>query len=119
MHWQAAVTLGVLLLLLATLALTRIGPDLVMLGGLTLLLTAGVLTPEAALAGFANESVVTVAALFVVAAGVRETGAIVPLAEPVLGRPKSLLSAQARVMLPSTAISAPVSDCLPGTGIAG
>ena len=64
-----------------------------MLGGLTLLLTARVLTPEEALAGFANESVMTVAALFVVAAGVRETGAIVPLAEKVLGRPTSLLSA--------------------------
>src|SRR5262245_51226434 len=110
MQWQAAVTLGVFLLVLATLALTRVGPDLVMLGGLTLLLTARVLTPEEALAGFANESVVTVAALFVVAAGVRETGAIVPLAERVLGRPRSLLSAQARAMLPSTAISAFINN---------
>src|SRR5262245_12455001 len=103
MQWQAAVTLGVFLLVFGLLALTRIGPDLVMLGGLTLLLTAGVLTPEQALAGFANESLVTVAALFVVASGVRETGAIVPWAEKVLGRPKSLLSAQARAMFPSAA----------------
>jgi di/tricarboxylate transporter len=110
MQWQAAVTLGVFLLVLATLVLTRIGPDLVMLGGVTLLLTAGVLKPDEALAGFANESVVTVAALFVVAAGVRETGAIVPLAERVLGWPKSLLSAQARAMCPSAAISAFINN---------
>src|SRR5439155_20760729 len=106
MQWQAAVALGVFLLVLGLLALTRIGPDLIMLGGLTLLLTTGVLTPDEALAGFANEGVVTVAALFVVAAGVRETGAIVPFAEKVLGRPKSLLSAQARAVFPSAAISA-------------
>jgi len=110
MQWQTAVTLGVFLLVFGLLALTRIGPDLVMLGGLTLLLTAGVLTPEQALAGFANEGVVTVAALFVVAAGVRETGAIVPWAEKVLGRPGSLLSAQARVMFPSAAISAFINN---------
>ncbi|HTK74444.1 MAG TPA: SLC13 family permease [Gemmataceae bacterium] len=110
MQWQAAVTLGVLVLVLGMLALTRVGPDLVMLGGMTLLLTARVLTPEEALAGFANESVMTVAALFVVAAGVRETGAIVPLAERVLGRPTSLLSAQARAMLPSAAISAFINN---------
>jgi di/tricarboxylate transporter len=110
MQWQAAVTLGVFLLVFGLLALTRIGPDLVMLGGLTLLLTARVLTVDEALIGFANESVVTVAALFVVAAGMRETGAIVPLAERVLGRPKSLLSARVRAMLPSAAISAFINN---------
>ncbi|MCI0463976.1 MAG: SLC13 family permease [Gemmataceae bacterium] len=106
MTWQAWTTLAVLAGTFGTLALTRIGADLVMLAALTVLLTAGVLTPQEALTGFSNEAVVTIAALFVVAAGLRETRAISLLAGRVLGRPRSVTVAQLRLMVPVSAASA-------------
>jgi hypothetical protein len=57
---SVTVTLGCL----ATLALTQIGTDLVMVAGLTLLMLA----PQDALLGFANESLLSIGALYVVAA---------------------------------------------------
>jgi len=50
--------------------------DLVALGLLVLLGVSGVLTPKEALAGFANPAVITVGAMFVLAAGVLRTGAL-------------------------------------------
>jgi di/tricarboxylate transporter len=77
-----------------------------MVGGLTLLLLAGVLSPEQALSGLANEGMVTVGVLYVVVAGLRETGGIGWIVHSVLGRPQSLLHAQIRLMAPVAAMSA-------------
>jgi di/tricarboxylate transporter len=95
--WLAvAVTLGCL----ATLATTQIGTDLVMVGGLTVLMLTKVVAPQDAIAGFSNESLLSIGALYVVAAGLRETGALNLLVGRVFGRPKSATVAQARMMLP-------------------
>ena len=88
MGWQAWVTIGIVLLVVGLLTFGRIAPDLVMLGAVTLLLTFGVVNEKDALGGFANEGMLTVAILFVVAAGVRETGAMAVLAQRVLGQPE-------------------------------
>jgi len=103
---DAWITLGVVALVIGLLALTRISPDLIVLGGLTLLLVSGVLDANEALAGLANPGVITVAVLFVVVASLRRTGAISWGAQKLLRRPKSLLDAQRRIMLPTAAMSA-------------
>ncbi|MSR81390.1 MAG: SLC13 family permease [Candidatus Latescibacteria bacterium] len=110
MAWEAWFTLGLLALMLGLLAFTRLSADLVMVGTLVALLVSKVLTPEQALAGLANEGMVTVAVLFVVVAGLKETGGIAVLAQRVLGHPKSILQAQARLMLPVAALSAFVNN---------
>lgn len=51
-------------------------PDLLMCAAAALLAAAGVVAPAQALSGFANEGTITVAALFVVAAALRETAAL-------------------------------------------
>ncbi len=76
MGWEGWYSIAVTTLCFTTLALTRYSPDIVMVGGLTLLLLAGVLSPEQALSGLANEGMVTVGVLYVVVAGLRETGGI-------------------------------------------
>ena len=63
MAWEAWLTLAVVALCIGLLASNRYAPDTVMLGGLTLLLLTGVLTPADALAGLSNEGMVTVAVL--------------------------------------------------------
>jgi di/tricarboxylate transporter len=79
---------------------------MVMIGGVVLLLAAGVLTPDEALRGMSNEGMITVAALFVVASAVERTGALASLVDRALGRPKSLASAQLRTMIGPGVISA-------------
>jgi len=103
---DAWITVGVVLSLLGTLVFTRISADVVMAGGLTLLLVLGVLTPAEALSGLTNQGLVTVAVLYVVVAGLRETGGIGWIVQRVLGRPNTLAGAQMRVMAPVTVLSA-------------
>ena len=65
------ITLGVIALILLTLILTRIGPDVILLGGLTMLMVLptpvdgawrmGVIGPADGLAGLSNPGPVTVA----------------------------------------------------------
>ena len=74
--WPAWYTLGVLILMVVGLVRSWARTDLVLLGSLGLLLIAGVLPPEEAFAGFANPALVSIGALFVVAAGVDRTGAL-------------------------------------------
>lgn len=106
MGWEGWFSIAITTLCFSTLALTRYSPDIVMVGGLTLLLLAGVLSPEQALSGLANEGMVTVGVLYVVVTGLRETGGIGWIVHSVLGRPRSLQHAQIRLMAPVAAISA-------------
>jgi len=99
-------TVGVVLAMVVVMALNLAGPDLVLVAGLTVLLASGVLDPSEAFSGFANPAVGTIAALFVVAAGIRETGALDYVARTVLGRPRNVAGAQLRVMLPVGFLSA-------------
>jgi di/tricarboxylate transporter len=112
---EANVVLAVLTLVLGLLIFTRIAPDAVLVGGLTLLLVApvplasgwklGVLTTSEAFAGFSNPGMLTVGVLFVVVAGLRETGGIDWIAQSVLGRPGSLRKAMARILFPVVGLS--------------
>ncbi|MBK1719666.1 SLC13 family permease [Thiocystis violacea] len=106
MTWEAWFAVAVVMLVIGSLALTKIGADVVLVGGVTLLLLTGVLTPAEALVGLSNEGMVTVGVLYVVAAGLRETGAISWLVQGVLGRPRSLARAQFRMMAPVLGMSA-------------
>lgn len=58
-----------------------------------------------ALNEFGNTGLLTVGVLFVVVAGLVQTGAMSILTGPLLGRPKSLLTAQVRLLTPVAAAS--------------
>ena len=105
-HWQAALTAAVVVATLCCLLFIQRAPDMIMLGGVVVLMLAGVLAPAEALKGMANEGMIAVAALFVVAAGVERTGALAVLVERVLGRPRSLTQAQLRTMVGPGILSA-------------
>ena len=83
---DAWISVFVLLLVLGTLVCTRYPPDAVIIGGVTLLITFGVLDPRDLLVGFSNEAIATLAVLYVVAAAFRETGLVRWGVERVLGR---------------------------------
>ncbi len=85
MEWQGWYTLAVVVLVFVSLAKGLGPPDVILLGGAVLTALAGVVTPAELFAGFANEGVLTVGALFVVAAGLRETGALDVMGTRMLG----------------------------------
>ena len=105
MDWQSILTLVTLGGVLSTLAFSRIAADLVLMAAMALLLITGVLGPAQALAGFANPGVVTIATLYVVAAGLKETGAIQWVARLLLGHPKTERGAQLRMIAPTGVLS--------------
>lgn len=106
MPWDTWYTLGVVGMLVVALVSGRVGTDTAMLAALTLLMVAGIIEPASAASGFADPSVLTIAALFVVACGLSETGATAVMAHKVLGRPKGGTSARFRLMIPVAAMSA-------------
>jgi len=88
--------------------------------------------PAALLKGFSNTGVVTVAALYPVAAGMYATGAISLISERLIGLPRSITAAQMRILIPVSMASAflyntplvammipAVRDVVRKTGLAG
>ncbi|MFW6093962.1 MAG: SLC13 family permease [Pseudomonadota bacterium] len=106
MSIDAWITLSVVAGTVGMLISTRLAPDVILVAGLTLLMVTGVLTPGEALVGLSNPGLATVGVLYVVAAGLVDTGGIHLLGSRLLGQPRSLASAQIRLMLPATGLSA-------------
>jgi di/tricarboxylate transporter len=91
---------------MAFLAAGWVSIETVMLGGLVAQVLFGVLELPQAVAGFAHPAVLMIAALFVVAAGLTETGATQMIAQGMLGRPTGVAAAQFRLMAPVALLSA-------------
>jgi di/tricarboxylate transporter len=104
--WQGWLSIALVVFCFILFLRTRVAPDIVTAGALTLLLVTGVLTVEEALAGFANPGVITVAVLYVVVSGLTETGAVGWIGQTLLGRPRSEQDARLRLMLPAAGLSA-------------
>lgn len=99
-------TLGLVVALFLLLAFTSLAPDIVLIAGVVVLILTGILLPAEALAGLSNEGMATVAVLYIVGAGVRETGGVDWIAKSVFGRPKSMLAAICRLVFPTMGLSA-------------
>ncbi len=98
-------TLGVLLLMVIAMAGELAGPDLIVMAGLFTLAAAGVLTPTETFSGFANPAMATVGALFIVSAGLRETGLLEAGISRLFGRARSERSALLRMCPPLAGFS--------------
>lgn len=68
------ITFFILLIVTLLFIQSKIRPDLIGLGALLALTILGILTPEEALAGFSNSVVIMIAGLFVVGAGIFDSG---------------------------------------------
>lgn len=106
MSWEAIVAILTVLAVLGMLALSKIAADLILMAALIFLLVIGILEPKEAFAGFGNTGLMTIAALYIIAAGLRETGAIQYITRRVLGQPKTVRGAQFRMLIPTAALSA-------------
>jgi hypothetical protein len=104
--WEILYTCGVLLFMFVALVSDRIGADSVMMIALTLFMASGIISVPEGVVGFSNEGVLSVMALFVVADGISRTGALDWYMSKLLGRPKTVASAQLRLMVPISIVSA-------------
>lgn len=104
--WEVVVTCVTIFLMFATLIGDLAGADSIMLTALTVFLVTEIISVGEGLAGFANEGLLTVLILFVVAEGISRTGALDWYMGKLLGRPKSVGSAQVRLMVPIAIVSA-------------
>ena len=113
---ESWVVLIILALVVGALVWTRFPPDVILMAGLTLALAVpvpakqgwrlGVVSPEQAFSGFSNTGMLTIGVLFVVVAGLRETGAVDWIVQAFLGRPGTLRAALGRIMFPVATVSA-------------
>jgi hypothetical protein len=110
MSVDAWLMVGILVIMFAFLAWDRFPAWLVFMGTLTTAMTLKLAPAEALLTGFSNTGVMTVAALFPVAAGMYATGAISLLSQRLIGRPESLTSAQIRIFPPMALGSAVLNN---------
>ena len=95
--WEGWFTVAVVVGAFACLLWDVVQPDHVMIGALTILMAAGIVSVEEGLAGFSNEGLMTVATLFVVAAGISATGGLDWYMSKLLGKPRTIAGAQLRL----------------------
>lgn len=104
--------LVVLLLITLLIALVKdwASPEKLFVGVVIVLIVSKVIEPETALQGLANIGVVTIAALYVVVAALRESGATQLLGRYLVGSPSTSRDALLRVLPVATGLSAVVNN---------
>ncbi|MDM8519513.1 SLC13 family permease [Anaerolineales bacterium HSG6] len=106
LNWSAWLTLAIVLVMMGALILELARPDMIFLSAVGFLLGFGILTPEQAFAGFSNSAVITVSALFVVAVGVENTGALAFTDRFLFAHTTSLQGVLPRMMVTTATMSA-------------
>jgi di/tricarboxylate transporter len=113
MGFEAWLTLLIVVGIFAALVWNLAPPDLMFLTATAVLALLGIIRAEDAFAGFSNSGMLTVAVLFVVAAGLRETGLLDVVGHHVLGKARTAESALGRL----SAVVIPLSAFLNNTPI--
>lgn len=108
--WQAWLTIAIVLYMFASLIFTKIRTDVAFLLTISLLFITGVLDVKGAFGGFSSESVIVVAVLYVVIAGLTYTGVLDWIVKHLMGTPKTISGAITRLMLPVAALSSLLSN---------
>jgi di/tricarboxylate transporter len=98
LEWEGWLTIGVIATMMTAMVRGVAAPDLIMMGGLFLLALTGVLTPEETFSGFANPAMMTVGALFILSAAMRETGALELSLGRLFGRSRSEIGGMTRTL---------------------
>lgn len=104
MTFEIVFVLLALVGMVAALVLDKMRPGMILFSVVILFLCAGILTPKEVLEGFSNKGMITVALLFLVSEGVRQSGALSYVIKKLLPLGKTtLLKSQVR-LLPTVAV---------------
>lgn len=103
MNVEVIIVLVALIGMLAALIMDKMRPGMILFSVVVLFLCTGILSPKEMLEGFSNKGMITVAMLFLVSEGIRQSGALTQVIKKLLPQEKtSVFKAQIR-MLPSIA----------------
>ena len=97
---DAYFTVALLLGLFVLLVKTKLPAPVIFVGALSVALTLKLAPAQELLKGFSNQGMLTVAVLFMVAAGMYATGAITMIMDKLIGLPKSVAGAQIKILPP-------------------
>jgi di/tricarboxylate transporter len=101
------ITLGVILLMIVALVREILRPGLILFSALVILLVTDIISAEDALSGFSNKGMITVALLFLVSEGVKESGVLNKIGAIIMPKKrKPIPRLLMQIMIPVSAISA-------------
>jgi len=101
------IVLAVVLLTIVALAKEVMRPGLIFFSSAVVLMSTGIISDQELLAGFSNKGMITVAVLFLVSEGVRQSGVLNRLAQTYLPRKRGkLVFLIPRIMFPVSLLSA-------------
>ena len=106
----AWITIATVLTMFTIMLFTKLRTDMVFLGAVGFLFVTGVLDAKEAFSGFSSTSVIVIGVLFVVVAGLTQTGVLQWIAKNLLGQPKTYTKAIVRLMLPVAVLSSFLSN---------
>jgi di/tricarboxylate transporter len=101
------VVVGLIVLMIVALAKEMLRPGLILFSAAALMMAFGIISAQETVAGFANIGMLTVAVLFLVSEGIRQTGALNRFAQFFLPRRRGRIALMLpRIMLPVSLLSA-------------
>ena len=98
-------TIAVVLALFAAMIFSKLRTDIIFLAAMSILFVSGVVDVKGAFGGFSSPSVLVIAVLYAVIAGLNHTGVLNWIVKHLMGSPKTLTGAITRVMLPVAFLS--------------
>ena len=104
MTFEIAIVLVALVGMIVALILDRMRPGMVLLTVVVLFFCCGIISTKEMLEGFSNKGMITVAMLFLISEGVRQTGALSSLIRRLLPQNKTTVFRAQTRMLPSIAL---------------
>jgi len=101
------ITIGIILIMVIALVKEVMRPGLILFAALVVFMVADIISAEDALSGFSNKGMITVALLFLVSEGVKETGVLNKLGRMIMPKKrKPIPTLLMQIMIPVSAISA-------------
>jgi len=109
-RWEAIYVGCVLIVMFAFLIWDKVDADWVLMTALAFCMASEIISVKEGLSGFANDGLWTVMILFVVAAGISNTGALDWYMCKLLGKPRNIPDAHTRMFLPVAIVSAFINN---------
>ena len=98
-------TVVVVISVFAAMIFSKLRADVIFLAGMSALFVSGVLDIKGAFGGFISQSVLVIAVLYAVIAGLNHTGVLNWIVKYLMGSPKTLTAAIVRTMFPVALLS--------------
>lgn len=107
MTFEAWIVLGVFLFLVVAFLTEAMRPGLILLSAAVIFMATGIITDQELIAGFSNDGLITIAVLFLVNEGIKQSGLMARLAKSYLPRKRNPMAFMLpRLMLPVAFFSA-------------